>query len=386
MYLFACLLDGFYAAATPNPEGGPLVVQRDKRVLDANPLARSRGIGVGMPLAEARSILNDDGQIVEWTEEPYREASRRWLEVVAQYADAVEPLKQHEVLADLTGHPRPREAAASLERALVRAGFAPRCSVGGCRWVARLAARRGDPLGLAHSDPASYVGEVRLDALPLSPDEARRLSLLGYRTAADLAALSVDTLRAQFGDRAHGIAAAALGRGDAQVRAVFPADSVAARFTYESPPDTRQALDLGLLGLASEIGRALREADASGRTVELFLESEDGDVASIARTFARSVACEGDVANALGLMLPGSPSKRIASVRARLPGVETNRRVQLDMHGGRSRADRAESVRAALGHVREAYGEHSVRLVSEIREPRWVRVRRAYRQLNGWAW
>ena len=206
------------------------MVHRNKRVLDATAEARARGVVPGLSLAEARSALVD-GTFVEWEEEPFREANRRWLEVVAEYADAVEPLRQYEALADLTGHPRPREAAARLEKALRGVGCAPSTGLAGCRWVARLAARRGDPLGLAHSDPTGYVASVPLDSLPLTPEDAKRLGLLGHGTAHDLPRLSPDTLRTQFGKRAQGIAQAAIGRGEALVRPLPVRRSIGAEKT-----------------------------------------------------------------------------------------------------------------------------------------------------------
>ena len=131
---------------------------------------------------------------------------------------------------------------------------------------------------------------------------------------------------------------------------------------------------------------ALQDGDLAGRTVELFLEGEDASVTKAVRTFTSTLAREPDVRTALGLMLPHNPEARIASVRARLPGLRSTQRVQLDLQGGRSKSDQAESVRTALQQVRGTFGDGSVRLVSEIRASRRDRVRRAYRELNGWAW
>lgn len=89
-----------------------------------------------MGLREARSVVAGDGVFVEWEEEPYRAARDRWLRIVSRYADVVEPTDQHEAYADLSGHPRPREAADRLQESL-RAALP--CSVhvglGACRWV-----------------------------------------------------------------------------------------------------------------------------------------------------------------------------------------------------------------------------------------------------------
>lgn len=384
MIVLAILLDGFYAASIGGD--GPLVVHREKKALDVNSEARARGVEVGMPLSEARSILAADGKFIQWEEEPYRESQRLWLEVVAEYADVVEPLKQHEALADLSGHPRPRDAAERLREALVSLGSNPSLGLAPCRWVARLAARRGDPLGLAHADPASYVRNAPVSLLPIPPDVAQRLTLYGYRTAGETAALGLDSLRRQFGDWGHTIAQAAVGRGDANVKAAFPECAIASRHVYDGSPDTRQELDAGLDSIAREIGAALRDRDFAGRKVELFLEGEDASVKKISRTFASSITREHDVSVALRLMLPHAPEARIESVRARLPELRSTRRVQLDIQGGRSKADDAESVRAALEHVRGTFGDGSVRLVADIKASRREMVRRAYRELNGWPW
>jgi nucleotidyltransferase/DNA polymerase involved in DNA repair len=386
-YLAAIVLDGFYASAASRKAEGPLVVHRGRKVIDACSTARSRGVAPPMALTEARSILAADGQFVEWEEELFRGAQRRWLRIVSEFSDVIEPLSQHEALADLSGHPRPREAAAQMERALrERLGLSPKVGLAACRWVSRLAARRGDPLGLAHADPASYVSGVSVAQLPIDPAFARHLDLLGYRTAADVAELSPEILLGQFGTEGPWIAHAALGKGESNVKALFPEGAASCRFVFDGVPETREVLDAGLRRLAREIGTELRNSDRAGRTVELFLEAEDASVERRVRQFARSLTCENDVFNALGLMLPEPPAQRIESVRARLPEFQSARRVQLDIQGGRSRADIAEGVRIAIQHVRGTFGDKAVRLASEIPEPRWVKVRRAYMEANGFCW
>ncbi|RYD87203.1 MAG: hypothetical protein EOP61_36045, partial [Sphingomonadales bacterium] len=227
-YIAAVLLEGFYASILPRAGGTPVVVHRDRKVLDACAIALERGVAVGMPLPEARAILGGEGHVVAWEEEPYRGAQRRWLRIVSEYSDVVEPLRQHEALVDLSGHPRPREAAARMEEALTdRLGLKARVGVAACRWVARLAARQGDPLGLAHSDPASYVASLPVHRLPIEPRQADTLRLLGYRTASDVARLDAAILRSQFDAEALGIETAVRGAGEGNVRPLFPPGSAA---------------------------------------------------------------------------------------------------------------------------------------------------------------
>lgn len=387
-YIAAVVLEGFYASMAKRDQEVPFVLYRDRRVLDVCPLARERGVALVMPLAEAKAILAGEGNVVAWEEEPYRGAQRRWLRIVSEFSDTVEPLLQHEALIDLTGHPRPREAAIRMEEALRdRLGLSAKAGVAGCRWVARLAARRGDPLGLAQADPSAFVAALPVHRLPIDPRHTKTLELLGYRTAGDVTRLDRRTLRSQFGADALQIETAAKGEGERSVKPVFPADSVASRFVFENGAvDDRQALDRGLSALAQDLGESLRTSDAVARRVELFLEREDATVERRSRTFARSIADVGDVLTAVRLMLSDDPERSPEAIRARLTDLTRARRVQLDVAGGRSRTDQVESVRVALRHVAQAFGDKAVIRASEKPEPRWFRVRRAYMEVNGFVW
>lgn len=380
------ILDGFYATVAAK-DGGVVAVHRSGQVIDATAEARTRGVFPGMGLREARSILSGEGHFIEWSEDAYCGARDRWLHIVARYSDVVEPVDQHEAFVDLSAHPRPRESAAKLQENLSRLPVTVRVGVGACRWVARLAASWPDHYGLAQSDPRTYVSALPVQRLPIDPGHASTLCLLGYRSAREVAALEDSTLRSQFGSYAIGIRRAAMGEGDAHVSAVYPPDAAASRHAFEGGAvHNRQTIDEVLGRLAVSLGEELRSADRAGKRMEIFLEFEDSSVQRLSRTFARSITSAADVLNAARLLLASDPERPPEAIRIRLPGLTHAKRVQLDIEGGRSKKEREAGAKAAVNHVLGTYGDKAIILAKDKNEPRWMKVRRAYQEANGYVW
>jgi DNA polymerase-4 len=127
----------------------------------------------------------------------------------------------------------------------------------------------GQELDVLHPLPVTRLGGV-------GPATAERLHAVGVRTVADLAARSLTDLVALVG-RAHGAGLYALARAedDRPVVADREAKSVSAEETFE-----RDLTDLAVLGrqidaMADRVGRRLRTAALTGRTVTLKLRRYD---------------------------------------------------------------------------------------------------------------
>jgi len=193
-------------------------------------------------------------------------------------------------------------------------------------------------------------------------------------------------LRGQFGEEGYRIQQAARGAVADPVRALYPPDLVAAALTFEGTPEIVEVLEAGFKRMARELSARLTERNAIAKRVELTLIHEEGKPTVLRRTFTRSLASERDLFTSLRLMLPIPPERPIERVTILLSDLRKARRVQLDVYEGRSRTDLAESVRTAMMHVQTTFGEESVRRCSEIPLPRWMRVRKAFRDANGWPW
>jgi len=347
-------------------------------------------------------MLAGEGHFEAWESEPYRQAQEHWLSVLAAFCDAIEPAGQHAAFADLSGHPNPESTSAHLLANLQkRLGLNVHLGLASARFVARMAAERGDPNFLALKNPKRFVAPFPVEALPVAAETSTRLRFLGYATIGQVTGLSLDLLRPVFGEGALEIERAAKGRGDAQVEAVYPPKCVSTRFSFEGPVETSETLDLGLIELAGQLAAGLSEHDGYSERMELFTESEDGLIHTLSRTFARSIHTARDALAALRLMLAEPPAKPIIGIRARLRDVKRSRPVQaaLAFSGTPSRLrrtspasgsgpidDRTERTRTALAHIRGAFGDGVIQTGSELREPRWKEVRRVYRAANGWPW
>ena len=112
-YIGLIHVDEFFA--NHHPIDGMLVVTQQRRVLDANAAARLRKIEPGMGLNEAR-LLGQDLKIVEYDSDRYQVATHRLWDQVADYSDYVEPVREDQVLVDLSAHPDPRSLAKKIVR------------------------------------------------------------------------------------------------------------------------------------------------------------------------------------------------------------------------------------------------------------------------------
>lgn len=374
---------GFYADEKAE---GPEIVTRDSMVLDANSLAQRAGIQVGMSVSQARNIVPDVARR-PWREEVYAAAQKSWLDLCLPFSGVIEPIDGHIAAIDLSGHPRPREVAEKLMEVLVDdIGLPLRYGSGSSKWVASLASRFHG-LDQAIDDVQGFLEPLSVDELlPVDIATRERLAFLGYRKIGDVRRLSPSILRGQFGEEGYRILQAARGAVADPVRALYPLDLVVSSLTFDGSPETVEVLEAGFTRMARELSERLTERNSIAKRVELTLIHEEGKPTVLRRTFTRSLATDRDLFCALRLMVPTPPERPIERVTILLSDLRKARRVQLDVYEGRSRSDLDESVRTAMMHVQTVFGEESVRRCSEIPTPRWMRVRKAYRDANGWPW
>lgn len=375
-YILYLRRPGFYARRFSGEGIGPVVVHREKRVLDANGAALEKKVFRGMSLGEAKAIL-DGAQWIPWREEDYRESQDAWLDQCAIFSDGVEPEDQHSAWVDLSSHPDPVSLAHRLGEALDD----PEMGAGRSRWMAKLACDVG--VGLAGAD-GRYLRDVSTRWLaPVDPHYRDRLEFLGYRTVGEVARAPLAAMRDHFGDAATMILACAQGGWVDPVTPVYPRDSIAERIQFEGEIDDLPTLDRGLQELARLLAKRLIPNDLQSKRLVLDLDHEVG-ATHLARNFTKPIAGYASALSSLRLMLSTPPQTPVARLRARLENVKKVDRIQRELTGRTGEEERSRSAETAFQHVRTVFGDASVQVGGEIAIPRRARVLRAWKDATGW--
>jgi len=132
-------------------------------------------------------------------------------------------------------------------------------------WVAATKATPGKPIIVADEDRLSFLRGQPVAALPLHPDNHRRLQQLGIKTLGDLAALPEAAVVAQFGREGRAAWRLAAGKFDEPVTGKVRPQPIVTSLDYPSPVADRGMLahTIGVL-----IEHALRDPRRTGWRVQ----------------------------------------------------------------------------------------------------------------------
>ncbi len=361
----------------------PHVVYRDGAVLDANKAARLRGVQAGIPLRQAKAILQG-GVFKPWHHEDYEDRHRAWLDLCIDYTGVIEPADQHSAWLDLSLHPNPVDVAESLVRTLSRkVGLKVRYGTAPSKWISYLAAKHND-CGLALRDPKSFLATLPTsELLPVPPEHRDRLRFLGYHTIGEIADLSLRTLQDQFDEAGLVIHSAANGLLTQRVEAVYPSDSIADSIVFDGDAETTDAVDRACMALAERIGERLQERSMQSGKLRATLEREGGKLKPLSRTFTKPLRCRRSVYCALKLLIEPALDQSISSIRVQISDLEKIRLFQSSLIDSASAKDNPRVV-AAMKHVRTVFGDKSVQLGSELVLPRRLKVLKEWKHATGW--
>jgi DNA polymerase-4 len=327
-------MDAFYASVEqrddPALRGRPVAVGSAGGrgvVAAASYEARRFGVHSAMPMVRARRLC-PDLVVVPARFDRYREVSRRVMGLLRDVTPLVEPLSLDEAFLDVSGAVRlfgdPVTIAQRI-RADVRREVDLPCSVGvgPTKFVAKLLSGKAKPDGWAHW-PADEVA-ARLRPLPVSdlwgagPRTVERLSSYGFRTVGQIADADLRTLQRVVGDalgsQLHRLAQ---GRDARSVTPHEPARSVSAEMTFEEDVDDPAVLRRHLLRLTEKVGRRLRAAGLSGRTITLKVRFASFETVTRSATLAAPTDRTHDIATVAQRQLDGL---RLERSRIRLIGV-----------------------------------------------------------------
>lgn len=263
-----------------NRPAAVLTPEDSRRIWQASSLARRQGVKPGLTVSQAiglcpaLALLEPDP--VFYDEQFARLLTR--LEHVSPVIEPAElgrayvgtdgleglfgpPRRQLEIIAEAAGLPSPSTPPGG-PGGVARLGWARGKFTA---WVAATKATPGNPIVVCEGERGEFLRAQPVAALPLHPDNHRRLQQLGLKTLGDLAALPEAAVVAQFGREGKAAWRLAAGKFDEPVTGRVRPQPIVASLDYPSPVADRGMLahTIGVL-----IEHALRDPRRTGWRVQ----------------------------------------------------------------------------------------------------------------------
>ena len=368
-------LDAFFVSVeqtlAPQLRDKPVIVggRPDRRgvVASASYEARAFGIRAGMPLAQAYRLC-PKAIFLQGSFPAYRDASERFMEILADFSPCLEPAGLDEAYLDITGceaHGTPHHLALRIkERVKKELRLIASVGMASCKVVAKIASDLGKPDGLVEV-PAGKEKEF-LAPLPVAslPGVGKRteqaLKSIGIRTVGQLAALPPGAIKIRLGAAGVMIQHYANGIDNREVEPPGEAKSISRETTFAEDTLDRAFLLAILRYLCERVGAELRQEDKHARTITLKLRYADFE--TITRRISSKEATDADeviFAGAVKLLEQALARKRKL---VRLVGVGVSNLIgygkQLNLLD--SRPQRLSHLDKAIDRIRDKYGFTSI--------------------------
>ena len=365
-------LDAFFVsveqAKKPELQGKPVVVggrpNRRGVVASASYEARRFGIYAGMPLATAYRLC-PRAIFIEGGFPKYRDASQKFMTILADFSPFLEPIGIDEAYLDVTGFESiygsiHRMAQAIKQRIKEELGLCASVGVAGCKVVAKIASDLSKPDGLlevANGDERSFLAPLPIAKLPGIGKKAERiLQGLGINTIGKLSVTPLSTLKSHFGASGELLRSYANGIDDRKVELPGAAKSISRETTFGKDTRDRSLLKATLCYLSERVGSNLRQQGKQARCVNLKLRYADFTTITRSQTLTQASDTDRTISDTGLKLLNKALAQEKQAVRLIGIGVSslTEPARQLDMLD--SSALRLEKLNKAIDRIRKKYG------------------------------
>ena len=301
-------LDAFFVSVEQvlNPElkGKPVVVggKPDQRgvVATASYEARAFGLHSGMPLVTAVRLC-PQAIFIEGSFPKYREASEKFMAILADFSPFLEPMGLDEAYLDATGfeslHGSVRQMALEIKkRVREELGLIASIGIATCKVVAKVASDESKPDGLIEvpaGEESAFLAPLAIDKLPgVGKKTEQVLKGLGISTIGKLAKMPPETLKSRFGVFGVTLHRFANGIDDREVSPRGEASSISRETTFARDTGDRTFLSGKLRYLAEKVGADLRQQGKQARCVTVKIRY--ADFTTITRSHTLSQATDTD--------------------------------------------------------------------------------------------
>jgi len=364
-------LDAFFVSVEQvlNPElkGKPVVVggKPDRRgvVAAASYEARTFGLHSGMPLITA-SRLCPQAVFIVGNFRRYRDVSKKFMTILADFSPYLEPLGLDEAYLDVTGfesiHGSINKMAAAIKKQIKdELGICASIGIAACKIVAKVASDVSKPDGLVEvpaGEEGSFLAPLPVAQLPgIGKKTQQVLAKLGVGTIGQLAALPSDVLESHFGTYGVVIHEHANGIDNRKVEHPGEAMSISRETTFGTDTGDRQLLLATLRYLSEKVGGALRRQGKRARCVNIKLRYADFTTITRQQTLGQSSDSDQTVFDAGRKLMNKELSSGKQAVR--LIGIGVSSLVREKQLGMLDTSDmRLEKLNKAIDRIREKYG------------------------------
>jgi len=365
-------LDAFFVsveqALNPELRGKPVVVggRPDRRgvVASASYEARRFGLHAGMPLTTAYRLC-PQAVFIEGSFSKYRDASQRFMNILADFSPYLEPLSLDEAYLDVTGFESiygsiHQMAVAIKQRIRNELGLCASIGIASCKVVAKVASELSKPDGLlevAAGGERSFLAPLPIAKLPgIGKKTERVLDGLGITTIGELSIMPLDALKSHFGASGEILRRFANGIDDRKVEPPAAAKSISRETTFGRDTRDRSWLKATLRYLGERVGSELRQRGKQARCVTLKLRYADFTTITRSHTLSQPSHTDQAIFDTGAKLLKRELTQGKQPIR--LIGIGVSNLVepgrQLDMLD--TSAQRLEQLNRAIDRIRNKYG------------------------------
>ncbi len=373
--IFHIDLDAFFVSVEqslrPELRGKPVVVggRPDRRgvVASASYEARAFGIKAGMPLYRAYQLC-PQAIFIEGNAPRYRDASQRFMTILAGYSPDLEPAGLDEAYLDVTGcnsYGTPRLLAQRIKGEIKeKLKLTASIGIASCKVVAKIASDAAKPDGLVEVAPGTekdFLAPLPVNSLPgVGSKTEAILKSLGITTIGQLAVLPLSLIKSYLGTSGVVLHNYANGIDTRRVEPPGEAKSISREATLAQDTLDQSLLKALLRYLCEQVGAELRTQNKQAKRVALKLRYVDFDTVTRSSTSAEATASDDVIFSRAEELLHRALSRRRDLIR--LIGVEVSNLVDYgrQLHLFQPSPQRLEYLDRAIDRIRKKYSFTSI--------------------------